>query len=313
LHALALRSAGVRIGRVYDPNLAQAELLASVIGGEATARFEDVERSAAHVAAICSPPHAHARQAVLLARRWRLTFVEKPIALSRDELLRLADLPNVVPVLQWRMGAGLVALREAMLRGAFGPAPRLSARCAWSRDASYFADGRRGLTAWGAGALLSIGIHAIDAMLWASGRSVESVRGFERRTREAVDVPTFAEVEVDLSGGARLELTLTLDEPSCSRTSLAIEGDGVRAEIVGTEEDPTACALRLKGAYDDAIDLSAATRGARGSPLLVPFVHAALQAFEARALEGPATVESALAAHDVAFRIARGATGSTPP
>jgi predicted dehydrogenase len=230
-------------------------------------------------------------------------FVEKPVALSADGLALLGTLPNVVPVLQWRMGAALVALREGMRRSLFGATPRLSARLSWSRDASYFANGRRGAAAWGAGALLSIGIHALDALLWASGRSVAAVRGAEWRTRADVDVATAAEIEVDLAGGARLDLSLTLDEPSCSRTSLFVEGGGLRAEIVGTEEDPTASPLTAHGVSGAVTELFAEARGAHGSPLLVPFVHAALNAFDARSDEYPATIESVAPAHDVALRV----------
>lgn len=111
LHALALRSAGVAIAGVFDPNRAQAELLASLVGGHGTGSFEVARLMEVDIAAVCSPPIVHVAQAEALARPGRLLFVEKPIALDDDELERLGRLPGIVPVLQWRAGRAARELR----------------------------------------------------------------------------------------------------------------------------------------------------------------------------------------------------------
>src|SRR5687768_5217401 len=104
LHALALRSAGVRIAAVFDPDRASAQNLTELVGGETCTVLGDALRTDPDIAAVCSPPIHHVAQATALANGTRLVFVEKPVALNEDELARLRALPRVVPIVQWRAG-----------------------------------------------------------------------------------------------------------------------------------------------------------------------------------------------------------------
>ena len=280
LHALALRSAGFAIEAVFDPDRERAALLASLVGGVPTDSFARIVSSDAQAVAVCSPPPFHVEQAEALARPERLLFVEKPIALTHAELERLRHLPNVVPVLQWRAGRAARELRAALLAGAFGVHPRLRLDVRLWRDDVYFAGGRRGHQQWGCGAMLSIGIHAIDLLLWVVGRRVLGASGREWFGRSSVDVGTGGELLILFEDGTHAELHLTLDAERADEVRLVVSGDSMTAVLVAGEGDPTASPLVLHGGQGS--ESVARAGGASGSPLLVPFVHEAVAAFDAR-------------------------------
>src|SRR5262249_44952512 len=158
--------------------------------------FEEATLIDAEIAAVCSPPIHHVKQAEALARSGRLIFVEKPVALSRDALERLRRVPNVVPVLQWRAGRAARELRAAVRSGTFGDSWQVRCDLRLWRDDAYFAGGRRGRERWGCGAMLSIGIHAVDLVLWMIGRPVIGASGRQRFGRPGVDVATESELTV---------------------------------------------------------------------------------------------------------------------
>lgn len=262
LHALALRSAGVAIAAVYDPDTARAEWLAGLTGGRAVSSLDvDVD-----IAAICSPPHRHLEQASALASPERLVFVEKPVVVTHDELETMAQLPNVVPIVQWRAGRSARRLRAAFADGVFGTRPQIDCSLRLWRDASYFAT--RG--DWRSGALLSIGIHAIDLVLWAvGGRVVDAVRK-ESGGREGIQTPTRGGLEIAFDGGARATIRISLDASLQNDVRIVVRGDAASAELRAGEADPTAMPMLWRGTDPPQTD------GATGAPLLVPYVHAAL-------------------------------------
>lgn len=270
LHALALRSAGVRIGSVYDPRPERATWLADLCGARAV---PDLDGGDAGVVAICSPPACHVAQAERLARPDRITFVEKPVACDAAELARLARLPGIVPVLQWRAGRSARQLRAAFA------GHRVDVRCEIElhRDADYFA-ARPG---WGANAMLSIGIHAVDLIVWIVGRPVV-------RSRLEEPTPTRGSLAVDFDDGSTARIAITLDAPGRSELALTVRHREVAAVLRATEEDPTARPAEWSGMPAPDTD------GATGSPLLVPFVH------EALAGRAP-SVSDVAAAHALAF------------
>lgn len=271
LHALALRSAGVRIAAVFDPDLESARKLAELSGAEPCASFARALQFDTGVAAVCSPPVHHVAQAAALADGRRLVFVEKPVALSAGELERLRALPRVVPIVQWRAGRSARELRAAIAAGVFGVRPTIRCELRLWRDAAYLV--RRDRAQWGCGAMLSIGIHAIDLVLWIANRRVVASAGTEHCGRREHDVPTVGELALDFEGGASARIAITLDEEGSDDVQLAVDGGCATAWIHAREADPTATPLSWRGVR--GVDLPNAG-GATGSPLLVPFVHEAL-------------------------------------
>jgi predicted dehydrogenase len=274
LHSLALKSAGIPISAIYDPEPGRAALLGELVGGRPCTSFDDAAaRNDCTVVAICSPPIHHVAQAIALARPGRLTLLEKPVALREEDLIRLSGYANIVPTLQWRAGRSARQLRAAIARNHFGPRPQLTCDLRLWRDDAYYANGRRGLDQWGCGAMLSIGIHAIDLALFIMNRPVRRAHGREWRGRPALDVTTQSEVTIDFDDGAAARIRLTTDAEGHNDVRLAITGDDASAMLLADEADPTANAVQWRGPAAPDVN------GATGSPLLVPFVHEAIAAF----------------------------------
>jgi len=286
LHALALRAAGVRIAAIYDPDGERARALAELCEARVVDSLASAASVDAVIAAVCSPPSAHVAQAEVLSASAsdRVVLVEKPVATTRAELDRLCALPTCVPVLQWRAGRALRALRRAVVHGELGPAPVVSCDLAWSRDDDYFA-ARRG---WGCGALLSIGIHAVDAIAWALGRAIEGAagltstrRGVDHEGPSAIEGDTSAVGVLRLSDGAMASLRISLDG-AADTTRITMCGGGTSVSLEGGEADPTSGRLRWQAksarVLERLVALERDTPGALGSPLLVPYLGAAIAA-----------------------------------
>ncbi|HEY8080070.1 MAG TPA: Gfo/Idh/MocA family oxidoreductase [Labilithrix sp.] len=303
LHALAYRASRVDVAAVFDPDPARAKNLAELFGARVAPTFDELVRHDAELASVCGPPAVHVAQAEALARG-RIVFVEKPVATSPSELERLAATRRCVPVVQWRAGRAARALRRAIAHGELGSAPVASCDLAWGRDDAYFA--ARGPT-WGCGALLSIGIHALDLMTWTLGASarassprlatepssvIEAVSGMTAPAsrRDAVG-ETGAVALLRFGSGALLSMRISLDG-GADTTRIVVCGRGVTATIEGGEADPTASSIRWSARDAKAIarleSLERDTPGSLGPPLIVPYMGAAIAAIR----EGQAPGES---------------------
>ena len=304
MHALAFRSAGVSIVGVFDPNPAKAHALAELCGARAVASPEALFAIDSELASVCSPPPAHVHQAEVACRRDRIVFVEKPVATTADELERVAQLGRCVPVLQWRAGRALRSVRAAIHLGELGDAPSVDCDLAWSRDGAYFQAGRATRSAWGGGVLLSVAIHAICFVL---SRRMASASG-SLAYRQGVDVETSAVMTMAFEGGALAALRATFDS-SGDTTRLSFVGREVAAVIEGTEVDPTAGRVlwhaREAARLRRLREIEEGCMGAQSAPLLVPFLHGAIEAVKRGAAPGECdtlpSVASAWAAHAAVF------------
>jgi len=315
MHALTYRSAGVSVVGVFDPHLARAQALAELCGARAVASPEALFAIDSELVSVCSPPPAHAFQAERACRPDRIVFVEKPVATNAAQLERVVHLGRCVPVLQWRAGRALRSVRAAIHSGELGDTPSVSCDLAWSRDSAYFEAGRATQSAWGGGVLLSVAIHAIDAICFALGRRLASASG-SLGYRADADVETSAIMTMTFQGGALAAVRATFDS-SADATRLSFVGRQVVAVIEGSEVDPTAgrviwhardpARLRALQAIEDGCD------GARDPPLLVPFMHDAIEAVKRGAAPGECdtlpSVESAREAHDAVFRVYESVSG----
>ena len=311
LHSLAYRAHGVIVAAVFDPDPRRACDLADLHGARAVATFEELARVDADIASICSPPRHHVAQAERLATADRAVLIEKPVAVSNDELGRLRALPRCIPVVQWRAGRGLRAVRAAIARGELGDAPVVGCHLAWGRDDAYVSARD---ASWGCGAVLSIGIHAIDALEWSVDRRVVDVSGITTR-RAGAWAETGAVGLITFEGGALASLRLSLDGGGDS-TLLTFCGNDVTATIAGNEADPTATAVKWSVARGPGSHariarletLERETRGSLGSPLLVPYIGDVIAALRAGASPGDTeripSIADCSAAHETALRIA---------
>jgi 2-polyprenyl-6-methoxyphenol hydroxylase-like FAD-dependent oxidoreductase len=116
LHALSFRAHGVPVSFVFDPDAARAKNLAELCGARVVAGVDALARTDVDCISICSPPRWHVEQAERCAGKGRTVFVEKPVAVSAEELARLALLPGCVPILQWRVGRAIRAIPGGLRR-----------------------------------------------------------------------------------------------------------------------------------------------------------------------------------------------------
>ena len=320
LHSLAYRAQGVAIAGVFDPDTQRARDLAELHGAKAVATFDELAQLEGDIASICSPPRDHVAQARALARNGRAVLIEKPVAVSHEELRELVQLPACIPVVQWRAGRAIRAIKKAIARGELGDAPVVTCELAWGRDDDYV---RARGASWGCGAVLSIGIHAIDAIEWAIGRKVEEVSGVTMR-RAGAWAETGAVGLIAFEGGALAKLRLSLDDGGDS-TRITFSGNDVTATIEGGEGDPTATTVKWAVSRAEESPESHArlaslaalereTRGALGSPLLVPYVADVIAALRDGSSPGEAqripSIADCASAHETALRLAASAPRS---
>ncbi len=133
---------------------------------------------------ICAPSALHAGMVVDALAAGKAVLCEKPIAVSLAEVDAIAAAQAryggmASSVFQWRWGEGLAAFRRLIREGAAGRVLWAQANVLWHRTSDYYASSPwRGT--WkdaGGGPLLTLGAHAIDALLSVMGtpRSVCSV------------------------------------------------------------------------------------------------------------------------------------------
>ena len=267
LHALAFRAHGVKVVQIYDPSREKAEALAALCDARVV---EGLDAVATDIVSICSPPRMHVEQAMRFPDR--IVFVEKPVACSLEELAVLETHPRCIPVVQWRAGRAIRAVRAAIGRGMLGASPSVAIDLAWSRDAAYHA----ARADWGCGALLSVGIHAVDAVLWAIG--AKPIDAFCMRNE---DEETEAVLAIRFQSGALASLRLTF-HAGPDRTRISFAGNGITAVIEGGEADPTASRVHWSPAAPRLLDLEVRAGGYETGPLIVPFIGDALRALRGR-------------------------------
>jgi predicted dehydrogenase len=231
----------------------------------------------------------------------------------------LSHLRRCIPVVQWRAGRAIRAIRRAIEDGELGEAPVVSCDLAWARDDEYLRS--RG-ESWGCGAVLSIGIHAIDALSWAIGRNVEHVSGITM-TRENAWAETGAVGLIRFTGGALASLRMSLDG-GADGTRITFCGNGLTAVIAGGEGDPTGSMVhwmvaRGPGAHARVASLEALereTKGSLGSPLLVPYIGDVVAALREGRSPGESeqllSIADCFEAHTTALRIAQTPLSRSP-
>ena len=125
-----------------------------------------------HAVSICTYPDSHVELALAALAAGKHVLLEKPVALKRSEVARLAAAAResgrvCMPAMCMRFWPGWPWLREQVLAGSFGAArnaefTRLSARPAWSTQ--FYGDHRRS-----GGALFDLHIHDVDFLRWCFG------------------------------------------------------------------------------------------------------------------------------------------------
>ena len=174
-----------------------------------------IARADIDVIDICTPPDLHFSMCKAALEAGKHVICEKPLFGSIaevDEMERVADRAGraVMPIFQYRFGAGLQKLKALIAEGLTGPAFLTTIETHWWRDADYYAVPWRGKwkTELGGG-LLGHAIHAHDMLNYVHGPSAE-VFAMTATLVNPIEVEDTAALSVRLANGSLAALSMTL-------------------------------------------------------------------------------------------------------
>lgn len=220
------------LSAVCDVDLELAQRTAAKLGVPSAVRdFETllVGPQRPDVIDLCTPPHLHFEMSVAALRAGVHVVCEKPLvpSLARcDELMRIeADAPGrLMPIFQYRFGAGLLKLKHLIARGLVGRAYLSTIETAWLRgDAYYSVDWRGKWQSELGGVMTTHAIHAHDILCSVMG-PVASVFARTATRVNPIETEDCAAVSVEMADGSLATLAATLgSRPEISRLRFCFE------------------------------------------------------------------------------------------
>ena len=204
------------IAAVCDLDAARAAKVAAACGAAVETRYEAVlARADVDLVDICLPPHLHrgAIEAALAAGRH--VVCEKPLVGSLAEVeavRRAAERAGraVVPIYQYRYGAGMARLQRLVGAGLAGAPLVASLETHWDRRADYYDVAWRGRRATElGGAMLGHAIHAHDLLTQAMG-PVRRVFARLATRVNPVETEDCAAIVLEMASGALATSSVTL-------------------------------------------------------------------------------------------------------
>jgi predicted dehydrogenase len=157
---------------------------------------------------ICTPPGSHARVAIDSLRAGSSVLVEKPPALSLDEMHAIAAAqcsgagPWFASVFQHRFGSGAQRLKRLIRDGVLGRPLLAVCSTTWFRDQHYFDEPWRGR--WeteGGGPTMGHGIHQMDLLGYLLGDWAE-ISAVVRRQARRMETEDLSMAHVTFASGA---------------------------------------------------------------------------------------------------------------
>ncbi|MBL4766352.1 MAG: Gfo/Idh/MocA family oxidoreductase [Rhodobacteraceae bacterium] len=124
---------------------------------------------------ICTPPALHLPQVKAALAAGKQVICEKPLAGSLNDIdeMALAEAQStgvLMPIFQYRYGAGALAAKEIIATGLAGKGLVATAETHWYRDSAYFDNPWRGsLKAELGGTMTTHAIHIHDMLSWLMG------------------------------------------------------------------------------------------------------------------------------------------------
>jgi len=287
-------------------------------GARRTTRLEDIlEDPQVRAVLVLTPPAAHLEVVRKLARAGKHVLVEKPLELDLTrarELVACCEAAGVLlaVMLQFRLRAGAVRLRQLLRQGALGSVTSASASVRWWRPQSYYDEPGRGTLARdGGGVLMTQAIHALDLLL--------SLLGSPLRVTGVVSTSPVHRMETEDCASALLHYPHGM-VAMFQATTAAYPGSPERLEINGTLGTATLEAGRLQLDFlDGRSEVAGADAGSGAGADPMAFGHSAhrtvLEDFlhAVRTNTAPATSgRSALLVHAVIEAIVESSRCGTP-
>lgn len=225
---------GAEIVGAVDVNAESATRFAARWGIPATYETLDELLAAGpvDVVHVCSPSGFHAAQSIRALNAGAHVVVEKPPALSLDELDAMTDAATrnnreLAVVFQQRSGSAAAHVHDLLASGALGRPLVATCQTLWYREPEYFDVPWRGNWGNGGGPTISLGIHQIDLLAWLLG-DWASVQGQLWRVARDVQTEDVSTAVVTFASGAVASVITSVLSP---RQTSSIRIDTEKATI----------------------------------------------------------------------------------
>ncbi|OHB75923.1 MAG: hypothetical protein A2Z25_01615 [Planctomycetes bacterium RBG_16_55_9] len=180
------------------------------------------------IVVVCTPHYLHTRYAVAAAQAGKHVIVEKPMALTledvrkQQEAVRKANVKSLVGfVLHWN--PLLITIDRLISEGAFGNIFMVEVdymhRIWMTTEEKWYASRQQSGTA-----ILTGGCHAIDALRWFARSEVEQVCAYQVKTENPIEYPGTISVNVTFEDGKIGRSTTTFDAKMPYRFNIGIYG-----------------------------------------------------------------------------------------
>jgi len=235
-----------RIVAACDPDEARAAKIGGLANCPTYRSFKEMLQHHGDeiaVVNVLTPTGHHLAGVLEVAAAGKHAVVEKPLALSIEDSLRMVEAcreagTELFVVKQNRFNQPIRKLYEALQAGRFGKIVMATVRVRWKRDQGYYdKDAWRGTRAFDGGVLANQASHHLDLLLWLVG-DVESVSAYTARRLVEVETEDTAVAILRFAGGALgvVEAT-TGSRPKDLEASISILGEGGAVEIGGFATD----------------------------------------------------------------------------
>lgn len=227
-----LKQPQVQIVSISDVDPQRAQRLASQLDLRCAIRqrLEEVlVDPAVHIVDICTPSHLHAQQAIQAAQAGRHLLVEKPIALTLEELRSLRDAVQKASVkslasfvLRWN--PMIQTIHHLVRSGAIGQLFYAEADYWHNIPSSHHAWQLHSKRATAGSAMLLAGCHAVDILRWVLADQAEEVSAVGTNPTGRFEYPPNVVAWIRFRSGAVAKVSALLDCQMPYRFQLALAG-----------------------------------------------------------------------------------------
>jgi len=192
---------------------------------------------------VCTPSGLHVDHSILGLSHLRHVLVEKPLALTRADAMRMIAESEkrgreLFVAKQNRFNEAVLAAHEAFTQGHLGEIFMATVRVRWTRRQEYFDQAAwRGTWSMDGGVLANQASHHIDLLSWFMG-PLEDAQGFQGTFGAAIEAPDTAVAILKFQSGALglIEAT-TATRPNDLEGSLSLLGSKGSVVIGGFAVD----------------------------------------------------------------------------
>ena len=180
------------------------------------------------IVVVCTPHDQHTKYAVAAAEAGKHVIIEKPVALTpqdvrrQQEAVKKANVKTLVSfVLHWN--PLLMTIDRLITEGIFGRIFMVEVdymhRMWMTTDQKWYASRRQSGTA-----ILTGGCHAIDALRWFARSEAEQVCAYQVKTENPIEYPGTISVNVKFENGTIGRSTTTFDARMPYRFNIGVYG-----------------------------------------------------------------------------------------